>query len=94
MTIETTVFTFKLSNNFDEWVKVFDSEEIDRFHKSHGIKPIYRGRSSSNPQEVIVIHQAEEGVVKHVFSDPETIKNIENSGHIYSTTNITSWFSE
>ena len=40
------------------------------------------------------MHQADEGVVKHVFSDPETIKNIENSGHIYSTTKTTSWVSE
>ena len=44
--------------------------------------------------EVIVIHQAEEGVAKHVFSDPKTIKNIEASGHVYSTTRITSWFSD
>ena len=43
---------------------------------------------------VIVIHQAEEGVAKHVFSDPETIKNIESGGHIYSTTKITSWVSD
>jgi len=33
-------------------------------------------------------------VAKHVFSDPETIKNIESAGHIYSTTKITSWVSE
>jgi len=34
MTIETTVFTFKLSNTFEEWVKMFDSPEIDAFHKT------------------------------------------------------------
>jgi len=94
MSTETTVFTFRISNTFEEWVKVFDSKEIDEFHKNVGIKPIYRGKSITDPQEVIVIHQAEEGVVKHVFSDPETIKNIENSGHIYSTTKTTSWYSE
>ena len=33
MTIETTVFTFRISNTFEEWVKVFDSKEIDEFHK-------------------------------------------------------------
>ena len=94
MATETTVFTFKISNKFEEWVKIFDSKEIDEFHKRFGILPIYRGKSISNPQEVIVIHQADAGVVKHVFSDPATIKNIENSGHIYSTTKITSWYSE
>ena len=31
MTIETTVFTFKISNTFDEWVKIFDSDETNEF---------------------------------------------------------------
>ena len=94
MTIETTIFTFKISNTFKEWVKIFDSQEIDLFHKSVGLLPLYRGKSLTDPREVIVIHQAEEGVAKHVFSDPETIKNIEAGGHIYNTTKITSWLSE
>ena len=93
MTIETTVFTFKLSNTFEEWVKIFDSSEINDFHKSVGLRPIYRGKNLSDPQEVIVIHQAEEGIAKDIFSDPETIKNIEAEGHIFSTTKITSWVS-
>ena len=94
MAIETTVFTFKISNTFEEWVKIFDSKEIDEFHKKVGIKPLYRGKSIIDPQDVIVIHQAEEGVVKHVFSDPQTIKNVEASGHIYNTTKTESWLSE
>ena len=94
MTIETTVFTFKISNSFEEWVRIFDSPEIDEFHKSVGLSPLFRGKSLTDPQEVIVIHQADEGLAKHVFSDPETIKNIEAGGHIYSTTNITSWLSD
>ena len=64
---------------------MFDSPEIDEFHKTVGLTPLYRGKSLIDPKEVIVIHQAEEGVAKHVFSDPETIKNIESGGHIYST---------
>ena len=44
MTIETTVFTFKLSNTFEEWVKMFDSPEIDAFHKTVGLTPLYRGK--------------------------------------------------
>ena len=94
MTIETTVFTFQISNTFEEWVKIFDSPEIDEFHKNVGLSPLYRGKSISDPQEVIVIHQAEEGVAKHIFSDPETIEKIETGGHIYSTTKITSWLSD
>ena len=94
MTIETTVFTFKLSNTFEEWVKMFDSPEIDAFHNAVGLTPIYRGKSLIDSKEVIVIHQGKEGVAKHVFSDPETIKNIEAGGHIYSTTKMTSWVSD
>tara|TARA_Y100000739_G_scaffold33174_1_gene25300 strand:- start:15 stop:299 length:285 start_codon:yes stop_codon:yes gene_type:complete len=94
MTVETTIFTFKLSNTFKEWVKIFDNPEIDAFHKTEGLTPIYRGKSLIDPKEAIVIHQGEEGIAKHVFSDPETIKNIESGGHIYSTTKITSWVSD
>ena len=94
MTIETTIFKFKISNTYEEWLKYFESIETNEFHKSFGINPIYRGKSVADPQEVIVIHQAEEGVVKHIFSDPQTIRKIEESGHIYSTTKTTSWVSE
>ncbi len=94
MTIETTVFTFQISNTFEEWAKIFDSPEIDEFHKTVGLSPLYRGKGLTDPKEVIVIHQAEEGVAKHIFSDPETIKNIESGGHIYSTTKSTSWLSD
>ena len=94
MTIETTVFTFQISNKFEEWAKIYDSPEIDEFHKTEGLSPLYRGKGLTDPKEVIVIHQAKEGIAKHIFSDPETIKNIEAGGHIYSTTKITSWLSD
>ena len=94
MTIETTVFTFQISNTFKEWAENFDSQEIDEFHKTVGLTPLYRGKGLTDSKNVIVIHQAEEGVAKHIFSDPETIKNIEAGGHIYSTTKITSWLSD
>ena len=57
MTIETTVFNFKLSNTFEEWVKMFDSPEINAFHKTVGLTPLYRGKSLIDPKEVIVIQQ-------------------------------------
>ena len=44
MTIETTVFTFQISNTFEEWAKIFDSPEIDEFHKTVGLSPLYRGK--------------------------------------------------
>ena len=94
MAIETSVITFKITNTFEEWVKIFDSKDTDKFHKNIGLKPIYRGKNLSNPKEIIVIHQGKEGIAKHVFSDPEVIKKIEFSGHIYNTTKITSWLYE
>ena len=94
MNIETTVFTFQISNTFEEWAKIFDSPELDEFYKTVGLSPLNSGKGLTDPKEVIVIHQAEEGVAKHIFSDPETIKNIEAGGHIYSTTKITSWLSD
>ena len=44
MTIETTVFTFQISNTFEEWAKIFDSQVIDEFHKTVGLSPLYRGK--------------------------------------------------
>ena len=37
---------------------MFDSSEIDAFHKTMGLTPLYRGKSLIDPKEVIVIHQA------------------------------------
>ena len=74
--------------------KIFESKEIDEFHKSCETTSLYRGKSLTDSQEAIVIHHAEEGVAKHIFSDPERIMNIEDGGHIYSTTKIASWLSE
>ena len=94
MTIETTIFTFKISNSFEKCVKIFDSPETTEFHKKVGLTPLNSGKSLIDPIKVIFIHQAEEGFPKHVFSDPKTLKNIEAIGHVYSTTNITSCVSD
>ena len=40
MNIETSVITFEISNTFEEWVKIFDSKDTDKFHKNIGLKPI------------------------------------------------------
>ena len=45
MTIATTVFTFKISNAFEEWVKMFDCPETTDFHAKVGLTPFYRGKS-------------------------------------------------
>ena len=89
MKTETIVFTFWISNSVEEWADIFDSSEINEFHKDVGLMSIYRSKSLSNPKEVIVIHQAEEGVADKICSDPEIIKKFEAGVHIYSSTIVT-----
>ena len=60
----TSVFTFKIESNFDEWAAIFDSPEADKRHSEFNIKPLFRGISKEDPQKVIVIHQAPEGSIK------------------------------
>ena len=60
----TSVFTFKIESTFDEWAKIFDSEEAYKRHSLFDINPLYRGVSKEDPQKVIVIHQAPEGNVQ------------------------------
>ena len=60
----TSVFTFKIECNFDEWSAIFDSSEADKRHSEFDIKPLFRGVSMENPQKVIVIHQAPEGNIQ------------------------------
>ena len=89
MAIETTVFTFKISISFKEWVKGFDSPEVSKMHEVYSVKPLYRGVSKVDPYSVIVIHQAEEGKAKAMFEASR--KEIEKSGHIWDSTLVTSY---
>mgnify|MGYP001207047610 FL=1 len=50
MTIETTVFTFQISNTFEEWAKIFDSPEIDQFHKTVELSLLYRRKVLTDPK--------------------------------------------
>ena len=61
MALDTTVITFKLNGTFAEWAAIFDSDEANKRHAEHGIKPLYRGVNTADPQKVIVIHQHQEG---------------------------------
>ena len=58
MSIETTIFDFKISKPFEEWAAVFDSEENKEMLKSSGIVPLYRGLNQDDPSRAIVIFQS------------------------------------
>ena len=39
MSLETTIFTFKISVPFEEWAKGFDSPDVDALHKANAVTP-------------------------------------------------------
>ena len=89
MALETTIFTFKISVPFEEWANGFDSPEVESLHKVNAVKPLYRGVDKDDPQSVVVVHQAEEGIAKAFFEASR--EAVEATGHIYDSTVITSY---
>ena len=92
MSLETTVYTFKISVPFAEWATVYDSEENIEMNKELGIICLYKGVKKDDPTSVILIEQGEEGKSKAMFEDPAVKPLIESSGHIYDSTVISSYF--
>ncbi len=84
-----SVTTFRIKVPFNKWASVFDSKEARKMHNDNGIKPIFRGKSTNDPNQVIVIHQSEPGSVEELLS--ENRENIEKSGHIMRTTRTSNW---
>ena len=77
MSIETTVFDFKISKPFDEWAAVFDSDKNKAMLKSSGIVPLYRGINQKDSSRAIVIFQAPTGVALNMWENPKAKKMIE-----------------
>ena len=92
MSLETTVFTFKISVPFEEWAAVYDSEENIRMNSESGIISLFKGLKKDEPTSVILIEQGEEGKSKAMFEDPAVKPLIEGAGHIYDSTVISSYF--
>ena len=70
MSLETTVFTFKISVPFEEWAAVYDSQENIQMNKERGIICLYKGVKKDNPNSVILIEQGKEGKSIGMFEDP------------------------
>ena len=49
----------------------FYSIKKDEFHKTLESSPLYKGKSLVDLKDVIIIWQAEERVVKYLFSNPK-----------------------
>ena len=78
MSLETTVFTFKISVPFEEWAAVYDSEENIQMNKERGIICLYKGVKKDDPTSVILIEQGEEGKSIAMFEDPAVKPLIES----------------
>ena len=92
MSLETTVFTFKISVPYEKWAAVYDSEENIKMMKETGMTCLYKGVRKDDPTSVILIEQGEEGMSKAMFEDPAVKPLIEGAGHIYDSTVISSYF--
>ena len=91
MAIQTTVFNFKISFPFEQWAAVYDHEENKQLMKEERIICLYRGVKKDDCSSAVVIEQAEEGKSIAMFSNPEVRPLIEEAGHIYDSTVITSF---
>ncbi len=91
MGLETTVFSFKISVQFEQWAAVYDSEENKQLMKEEKIVCLYRGIKKEDPSSIVVMEQAEEGKSIAMFFNTELRPLIEEAGHIYDSTVITSY---
>ena len=90
MAPETTVFSFKISVSFEQWAADYDIKEDKQFMKKEKIVCLHKGIKNEYPSSAVVIEQAEEVKSIAMFSNPEVGSLIEEAGHIYDSTVITS----
>tara|TARA_B100001989_G_C24246799_1_gene320112 strand:- start:319 stop:486 length:168 start_codon:yes stop_codon:yes gene_type:complete len=55
LSLETTVFTLKISVYFEKWAAVYDSGENKPMNKESGIICLYKGVKKDDPTSVILI---------------------------------------
>ena len=91
MTLETTIFSFKISVQFGQWAALYDFEENKQIMKDEKIVCLYRGFKKEHPSSAVLREQAEESKSIAMFSNSEVRPLIEEAGHIYDSTVITSY---
>ena len=85
----TTVISFKIEKSFEEWVKFFDSKEVDQRHSEFDSKPLFRECSKDDPKNVIYIDKSLEGNFKNYLqANSEWIKSHKVD---FSTMEESSW---
>ena len=72
----TTLISFNIESKFEEWVKIFDSKEVDLIYSEFDIKQLFRGFSKNDSKKVICIHQTPEvNIQEFVQANSEWIKS-------------------
>ena len=86
--IETIVCTLDISNSFAEFADKFDNDEAAG-REIKGIKVLYRGVSNDNPSKVVIIVQAETGVISSHMN--ENAERFISNGALMDTAEVTSY---
>ena len=86
--IETIVCTLDISNSFTEFADKFDNDEAAG-REIKGIKVLYRGVSKDNPSKVVIIVQAETGVISSHMN--ENAERFISNGALMDTAEVTSY---
>ena len=63
----TSVFTFKIESNFNEWAAIFDSSEADKRHSKFNIKSLFRGISKESPQMLLSFIKLQRAIFKNLL---------------------------
>ena len=85
---KTIVCTLNISHSFADFVDKFDHDEAPG-REGKGIQVLYRGVAKDNPSKVVIIVQAEAGViVKH--TQDNAARFVEN-GALMHTAVVTSY---
>ena len=82
MSIETSVFTFKIKVPFEKWGAVYNREENIEMNKERGIIHLYKGVKKDYLNSLILIEQSEEGKSIAMFEDLSVKPLIESEGNI------------
>ena len=94
MSIETTVFDFKLTNTFEEYEAYMNAPEQQAMFNEIGVKIIYIGKSMEDRKRATCMFQGPVNNIYDIFTNPETKPIVEASGHIYEGTKIDRWISD
>ncbi|ABI46092.1 conserved hypothetical protein [Synechococcus sp. CC9311] len=85
----TEVVTLSISNNWDEWVQIFDSKETSELHDRYAMQVLFRGVSPKDPKQVVVIIQAPEGATEQFLRDNR--EYVESNGAVMDSVNTSIW---